>query len=142
MGALLIGAVVGLAVGALLSDRGGLQALRDTMAGSRRRRRHNRPDESANGSQRARPLYQRPSQTADAAPDPAEELELRVLEAFRNDPVLAERSVDISAIGTGIIELTGWVHSPAEVKHATTLARGTIGVSTVVNRLAQRAAAD
>ena len=36
-------------------------------------------------------------------------LEERVLEAFHNDPVLAERAIDIGAIGTGVIELTGWV---------------------------------
>ncbi len=64
-----------------------------------------------------------------------EELEDRVLEAFRNDPVLAERAVDIGAIGEGIIELTGWVHSENEAQHAVTVTRGVPGVDTVVNRL-------
>lgn len=58
-----------------------------------------------------------------------------MLETFRNDPVLVDRPIDIGAIGTGIIELTGWVDAPAEIRHATTLTRGTIGVHTVVNRL-------
>jgi hypothetical protein len=62
-------------------------------------------------------------------------LEERVLEAFRNDPVLSERAVDIGAIGDGIIELSGWVHTEAEADFAVTLARGTPGVETVVNRL-------
>ena len=31
-----------------------------------------------------------------------DELEERVLEAFRNDPILAERAIDIGAIGDGI----------------------------------------
>src|SRR5918912_3287084 len=63
-------------------------------------------------------------------------LEERVLEAFRNDPVLSERAIDIGAIGDGIIELSGWVDSDEEVELATTVARGTPGVTTVVNRLA------
>ena len=67
-----------------------------------------------------------------------EELEERVLEAFRIDPILAGRAVDIGAVGEGIIELTGWVHDEAEGDHAVTLTRGVPGVETVVNRLAVR----
>jgi len=67
-----------------------------------------------------------------------EELEERVLEAFRNDPTMSERAVDIGAIGEGIIELTGWVQSEDEADHAVTLTRGVPGVETVVNRLAVR----
>ena len=70
------------------------------------------------------------------SPDP--ELEERVLEAFHNDPILAERAVDIGAIGEGIIELAGWVHTEDEADHAVTLTRGVPGVDTVVNRLAVR----
>lgn len=64
-------------------------------------------------------------------------LEERVLEAFNNDPILAERAIDIGAIGTsgGIIELSGWVDSDDEAEHAMTVARGVPGVETVVNRL-------
>lgn len=63
-------------------------------------------------------------------------LEERVLEAYRNDPILSERAVDIGAIGEGIIELAGWVDTEQEGEHAVTLARGVPGVDTVVNRLA------
>jgi hypothetical protein len=63
-------------------------------------------------------------------------LEERVLEAFRNDPIMAERAVDIGSIGDGIIELAGWVDTESESEHAVTLARGVPGVDTVVNRLA------
>jgi len=63
-------------------------------------------------------------------------LEERVLEAFRNDPILCERAVDIGAIGDGVIELAGWVNTKDEANHAVTVARGTPGVDTVVNRLA------
>jgi hypothetical protein len=64
-------------------------------------------------------------------------LEERVLEAFNNDPILAERAIDIGAMGggNGIIELAGWVDSDEEAEHAMTVARGVPGVETVVNRL-------
>lgn len=62
-------------------------------------------------------------------------IEERVLEAFNNDPILAERAIDIGAMGAGIIELSGWVDSDDEAEHAMTVARGVPGVETVVNRL-------
>jgi|SRR5689334_4598074 len=64
-----------------------------------------------------------------------ESLEERVLEAFRNDPILSERAIDIGSIGDGIIELAGWVESDEEAEHAVTLARGVPDVDTVVNRI-------
>ena len=62
-------------------------------------------------------------------------LEERVLEAFNNDPILAERAIDIGSVGKGVIELAGWVDSDDEAEHAMTVARGVPGVETVVNRL-------
>jgi len=62
-------------------------------------------------------------------------LEERVLEAFNNDPTLAERAIDIGAIGTGVIELAGWVDNDDEAERAMTLAQGVPGVDSVVNRL-------
>jgi hypothetical protein len=62
-------------------------------------------------------------------------LEERVLEAFNNDPILAERAIDIGSVGPGIIELAGWVDSDDEAEKAMTVARGVPGVETVVNRL-------
>ena len=62
-------------------------------------------------------------------------LEERVLEAYMNDPILSERAVDIGEIGTGIIELAGWVETEEEADHAVTVARGVPDVETVVNRL-------
>ena len=73
---------------------------------------------------------------------PTEELEERVLEAFRNDPILSERAIDIGAIEQGIIELTGWVNTDDETEQAVVVARGVIGVDTVVNRLAVRSEED
>jgi hypothetical protein len=71
-----------------------------------------------------------------------EELEERVLEAFRNDPILSERAVDIGAVEDGIIELTGWVNSEDEAHQAVVIARGVPGVQTVVNRLTIRSEED
>jgi hypothetical protein len=65
-------------------------------------------------------------------------LEARVLEAFHNDPVLVERAIDIGAIAPGVIELTGWVHTPEEVRHALIIARGVPDVQHVVDQLAVR----
>jgi hypothetical protein len=64
------------------------------------------------------------------------EIEERVLEVFRNDPILSERAIDIGAIGEDSIELAGWVNTEEEAEHAVTVARGTPGVVTVVNRIA------
>lgn len=62
-------------------------------------------------------------------------LEERVLEAFKRDPVLSERAIDIGALGEGVIELSGWVDADDESEHATEVAGSVAGVDTVVNRL-------
>jgi len=64
------------------------------------------------------------------------DLEENVLEAFRNDPLLSERAIDIGSISDGVIELAGWVENDGEAQHAVTIARGVPGVDTVVNRIA------
>ena len=71
----------------------------------------------------------------EASDDGVPLLEERVLEAFNNDPILAERAIDIGAMSEGIIELAGWVDTDDEAEHAMTIARGVPGVDTVVNRL-------
>ncbi len=62
-------------------------------------------------------------------------LEERVLTAFRNDPILSTRAVDIGSLRTGVIELAGVVDTAQEAQHAVTIARGVPGVTTVVNRI-------
>lgn len=60
----------------------------------------------------------------------------RVLEAFENDPILAERDVEIDADDdAGTVTLYGSVRAPKEVAHAVTLARGVPGVTKVRQRL-------
>jgi hypothetical protein len=134
----LVGALAGLAVGMLVAQRmGGLSGIRSRLA---RRTAGDVEETDENASWRR-------SQDAEVADyedyeddelvddDEAGFLEERVLEAFTNDPILAERAVDIGAIGEGIIELAGWVNTESEAAHAVTLARGVPGVDTVVNRL-------
>lgn len=126
------GAVAGFAAGVLLGHRvGGLEGLGerlrrggDDIASSVRRR-----------FEEAEEQYDDFDEDDDEAEEAAHELEDRVLEAFRNDPVLGERAVDIGAMGPATIELSGWVHTESESEHAVTIARGTPGVETVVNRL-------
>ena len=113
------GAVLGLAAGLVVADRfGGFSSLTAKLRDRVGRLRDHDEDESE----------------SDIDEDD-EVLEERVLEAFRNDPILSERAIDIGAIGDGIIELTGWVHEPDEATHAVTITRGVPGVETVVNRL-------
>ena len=70
---------------------------------------------------------------ADGVGDSA--LEEGVLRAFRRDPVLSERAIDIGAIGEGIIELSGWVETHEESEHAMSVTRTVPGIVTVVSRL-------
>jgi len=161
-----LGALTGLAVGAVIADRvGGLDGLLNARSGRARKRTagqldhddlalaaaadnadHDQDYEDHAADDDSSPYADEETvaNTATAAdPDEREapdetELEERVLEAFHNDPVLAERAIDIGAIGTGVIELTGWVQASWEIAHAVTLARGVPDVTTVVERLAVR----
>ena len=66
-------------------------------------------------------------------------LESRVLSAFLQDDVLRDRPVDIAAVGSGVIELTGFVRSLDEAALAASCARQVPGVSMVLNRVEIRA---
>jgi hypothetical protein len=128
---LAIGAVAGIAVGVVMAQRfGGLAGI---SARLRERLGHHVAEIDDE--------YDIEDYDSDELNDADEEdedavLEERVLEAYRNDPILSERAVDIGAIGEGVIELAGWVHDEGEVAHAITIARGVPGVETVVNRMA------
>jgi BON domain len=153
MGAVILSALAGVAVGMLLADRGTLDGLGSRWSARRAKRAERAPEPDADEAHDAHDATHhedfgddamhdlRPIRSARVPRKPVDdeaELELRVLETFRNDPVLVDRPIDIGAIGTGIIELTGWVDTSQEIRHATTLTRGTIGVHTVVNRLLVR----
>jgi len=130
----LLGAVAGFAVGMLVAQRvGGFSGIANRMrrgaedVGQHLGRQHAVADDFAEYDE-----YEDDEIETEEGTD----LEERVLDAFRNDPILAERAVDIGGIGDATIELAGWVNSDEEAEHAVTIARGVPGVDTVVNRLA------
>ncbi len=131
------GAIAGLAVGVVIAQRfGGLAGIGSLV----RDRFAERTADDTTSRYDSGPVYDYDDVEDDLTEgeDVDEVLEERVLEAFRNDPILGERAVDIGAVGDGIIELTGYVHSADESTHAVTVTRGVPGVNTVVNRLAVR----
>ena len=134
----LVGAVAGFAVGMLVAQRvGGFSGLTAKL-----RRRAGRGAAAAEDSLRGAQAVTDDEEFDDIEEDELESedydesLEEHVLEAFRNDPILAERAIDIGSISEGGIELAGWVEDESEAKHAVTIARGVPGVETVVNRIA------
>jgi hypothetical protein len=133
----LLGAVAGFAVGMLVAQRvGGFSGLAQKV----RLRRPADDEHDASGPAVADDDFSEFDEDyEDELEDegvPNEGLEERVLEAFRNDPILSERAIDIGGIGEETIELAGWVNTEDEADHAVVLARGVPGVATVVNRIA------
>ena len=133
----LLGAVAGFAVGMLVAQRvGGFSGLAQKV---RRRRGAAEQDADASAPSVADDFSEFDEDFDDELEDegvPNEGLEERVLEAFRNDPILSERAIDIGGIGEETIELAGWVNTEEEAEHAVVLARGVPGVATVLNRIA------
>jgi len=134
-----LGALAGFAAGVVVAQHyGGVSGLSDRIREKLGRQQprdndtgeHAYDDDSDEYDDHERPL------------DPAEQLEERVLEAFRNDPILSERAIDIGALDEGIVELTGWVNAADEADQAVVITRGVPGVDTVVNRLAIRTEED
>ena len=155
-----VGALAGLALGALIAERaGGVDGL--LRGGRKGGNRLPRADGWRSEARETDEFLPDADADAELAPDAIshmhvrgarndiettaefevlEALEERVLEAFRNDLILAERAIDIGAIDAGTIELTGWVRASSEIGHALTLARGVPGVQGVIDRLAVRGA--
>lgn len=141
----LVGAVAGFAVGMFVAQRvGGFSGLTKRFRGltdegsDKRYEQHSVGFDEIEDESEAydtEGVYAGDDEVDDEGQENAPLLEERVLEAFTNDPILSERAVDIGAMGTGIIELAGWVESDEEAEHAMTIARGVPGVDTVVNRL-------
>ena len=131
-----IGAMAGFAAGMVVAQRvGGFSGLRDRLRrGTPRDERlhaaHGVADEDEEDFEDIE------DDDLETGEEYDEGLEERVLEAFRNDPILSERAIDIGSIGEGVIELAGWVEQDDEAQHAVTIARGVPDVDTVVNRIA------
>jgi hypothetical protein len=138
-----IGAAAGFAAGVLMAERfGGFKGLtdrlKDTFGGRGGEEEEDFDYEGLDEDEFDPDLDDDDVAPSKASLNGAEELEERVLEAFRNDPILSERAIDIGSVEDGIIELTGWVNSEDESHQAVVIARGVPGVQTVVNRLAIR----
>ena len=139
----LLGAVAGFAVGMFVAQRvGGFGGLTSRFRkGAEEGEEAGRPYRTHAGHFDTEDEIEEDSEEVGAtaageiADDGVPLLEERVLEAFNNDPILAERAIDIGAMASGIIELAGWVDTDDEAEHAMTVARGVPGVETVVNRL-------
>jgi len=144
-----IGALAGFAAGVLVAEQfGGFRALsgkiREKFGGGDEddEREEEELDSDALDSALDEDAVDNYSASYVAPIEGSDELEERVLEAYRNDPILSERAIDIGAIEEGIIELTGWVNAEDEAKQAVDVARGVPGVETVINRLAVRSDED
>ena len=136
-----IGAAAGFAAGVLMAERfGGFKGLTDRIKDTFGGGTEGEEDFDYEGLDEDEfdPDFDEDIATPKGSLDGSEELEERVLEAFRNDPTLSERAIDIGAVEAGIIELTGWVNSDEEAHQAVVVARGVPGVDTVVNRLTVR----
>lgn len=133
----LAGAVAGFAVGMIVAQRvGGFSGLKSKIA--KRRGEMRETAESLRDRYGAAEEDDFDDIESDdfESDEPDEGLEERVLEAFRNDPILSERAIDIGSLSDGVIELAGWVEDETEAQHAVTVARGVPSVDTVVNRIA------
>jgi hypothetical protein len=145
-----IGAAAGFAAGVLMAERfGGFKGLteriKDTFgagAGGAAGEEEDEFDYEGLDEDEFDPDFDDDITPSKASLNGVEELEERVLEAFRNDPILSERAIDIGSVEDGIIELTGWVNAEGESHQAVVIARGVPGVETVVNRLAIRSDED
>ena len=131
----LVGAVAGFAAGMLVAQRvGGFSGLKSKLR--RRRGTAEEPRVGAHGVAEDEDEFEDVEEDEVEGESYDETLEERVLEAFRNDPILCERAIDIGSLNDGVIELAGWVEDDGESRHAVTVARGVPGVDTVVNRIA------
>ena len=121
----LVGAMAGFAAGMVVAQRvGGFTGLRDKL-----RRRGTTRDERLHAAHGVADdvdddEFEDIEEDDLDAGEYDEGLEERVLEAFRNDPILSERAIDIGSISEGVIELAGWVDQEEEAQHAVTIARG------------------
>jgi hypothetical protein len=130
----LLGALAGFAVGMVVAQKvGGFRGIAEKL----RRRKPVAADDTASPAV-ADDFADYEEYDDDEIEDDMEGagLEDLVLEAFRNDPILSERAIDIGGIGDATIELAGWVKSDEEANLAITIARGVPGVTTVLNRIA------
>jgi hypothetical protein len=130
----LLGALAGFAIGMVVAQRvGGFRGLADKLRRGKPAAAHDTSSPAVADDFADYDEYDDDEIEEEAEASGLEDL---VLEAFRNDPVLSERAIDIGGIGDATIELAGWVRSDDESNLAVTIARGVPGVTTVLNRIA------
>src|SRR5688572_6043355 len=62
-------------------------------------------------------------------------LEKRVVQALLRDDTAKSQAIDIGAVGTGVVEVSGTVATQQEARHIVDLIDGVPGVHAVLNRL-------
>lgn len=82
-----------------------------------------------------RQLRARRAEPGESLPPELMRIEDATVEALRADDIAGHRAIDVAALGAGIIELTGVVHTLEEAHHAVDVAQGVDGVHTVINRM-------
>ena len=141
-----VGAIAGLAAGMYLAQNAGARTRTEIGDADEERHEHLRGARATSGGEELDEDFEDAVEFEDSEFEGGDDdeyesddyditLEERVLEAFRNDPVLSTRAVDIGSLRTGVIELAGVVETAQEAQHAVTIARGVPGVQTVVNRI-------
>jgi hypothetical protein len=156
---LAVGTAAGVLVGVTLADRGGsgkllgritgalnifdrIARLRD--AGNGQRAAGNEPDdddeeeefETAEEFGEAGIEYEDTVEDEGTGFEPdsgGDYIDERVLAAFEQDPILAERDIEIDEPEPAVIALTGRVATREDARHAVTIARGVPGVERVEN---------
>jgi hypothetical protein len=62
-------------------------------------------------------------------------LEKRVIQALLDDPVARNQGIDIAAVGSGVVELSGSVGTEADSRHVVEIVDRVPGVHAVLNRI-------
>jgi hypothetical protein len=62
-------------------------------------------------------------------------LEKNVIQALLNDEIARTQGIDIAAVGTGVIEVSGNVNSQSDARHVVSVIDAVPGVHAVLNRL-------
>jgi hypothetical protein len=131
------GTAAGVLVGVLVADRFGGGKLLDRLSGLLKVAGVEMPDGEGDEVDEEVDEYGAEIHD-DEDTDDSPGVDERVLTAFEQDPILSERAIEIDADDPGTIVLRGTVLSAEDITHATTIARGTPGVSQVDNLLRVR----
>ncbi len=77
----------------------------------------------------------RPGEDESSEDEETDRTEHDLLDALKNNPVTRQLDLSVSALGGGLVELTGTVPDETTRELAADLARGVLGADVVVNRI-------